>query len=205
MSTKDKQTEFIQAMNFRHACKLFDTLKIINEEDRDYILEVGRLSPSSRGLEPWDFLVIQSMEMKQKLQLACLNQPQVGTASFNIVILAKTKDLHPGSPYMNTMLERFGVNKEQKTIAYREFYERVADVKLWCMNQCFISAANMMTAAAFIGIDSCPIGGFEEDKVKSLFKLKDEDVALIICFGYRAKEQRSKYRRVFEDVVKFVD
>ncbi|MBI2151663.1 NAD(P)H-dependent oxidoreductase [Candidatus Woesearchaeota archaeon] len=205
MITKSKKIEFLQAMNFRHACKLFDAKKSIKETDRDYILEVGRLSPSSRGLEPWDFYVLQSAEMKQKLQLACLNQPQVGTASFNVVILAKIKDLHPDSKYMEKMLERFGVNKEQKTIAYREFYGQVADVKLWCMNQCFIAAANMMTAAAFIGIDSCPIGGFEADKVKSILKLKDPEIALIVCFGYRVKEARVKNRRAFEEVVKFVD
>lgn len=67
---------FLEAMKFRHACKIFDENKKINAGEFDFILEVGRLSPSSTGLEQWDFLVVQNPQLRQK-DPRCL----VGSAS----------------------------------------------------------------------------------------------------------------------------
>ena len=51
---------FLESMKFRHACKVFDENKKISTGEFDFILEAGRLSPSSTGLEQWDFLVVQT-------------------------------------------------------------------------------------------------------------------------------------------------
>jgi len=56
MIAKEK---ILDAFNFRHACKLFDTEKIISDEDINFVLETARLSPSSFGFEPWHFVVVQ--------------------------------------------------------------------------------------------------------------------------------------------------
>lgn len=52
------------AWEFRYACKEFDPIKKISEEDFHIILEGGRLSPSSFGFEPWEFLVVQNVELR---------------------------------------------------------------------------------------------------------------------------------------------
>ncbi len=59
IGTEGKKQEILKAYQFRHACKAFDTNKKISDEDFHFILETGRLSPSSVGLEPWKFVVIQ--------------------------------------------------------------------------------------------------------------------------------------------------
>ncbi len=56
----------MDAMDYRHACKIFDETKKISNEDIKYILEAGRKSPSSFGQEPWKFLVIPNPELKAK-------------------------------------------------------------------------------------------------------------------------------------------
>lgn len=56
---------FLNAMKFRHACKVFDEDKKIPDEDFEYILETGRLSPSSFGFEPWQFLVVQNKNLRE--------------------------------------------------------------------------------------------------------------------------------------------
>ena len=58
-SKRKSVMNFLEAMNFRHACKLFDETKKIPQATLENILEVGRLSPSSFGMEPWKFLVVQ--------------------------------------------------------------------------------------------------------------------------------------------------
>jgi nitroreductase len=74
--------EILDAFWFRHACKEFDDSRKLNAEDFQFILETARLSPSSFGLEPWKFLVVQNPLLREKLA-ACTwgGQKQLPTGS----------------------------------------------------------------------------------------------------------------------------
>ena len=64
----DNVTDFIiKTFHYRHACKQFDPTKVVSQENMRTILEAGRLSPSSFGLEPWKFLVVLNEDVKKKL------------------------------------------------------------------------------------------------------------------------------------------
>lgn len=63
-----QKEEILNAFRFRHACKEFDSSKKISEDDFNFILETGRLSPSSFGFEPWKFLVLQNEAIREKLR-----------------------------------------------------------------------------------------------------------------------------------------
>ena len=89
------QNDFMKAMDFRHACKVFDETKKIPEEQMRYILEAGRKSPSSFGMEGWKFLVITNEELKAKLRPACWNQVQITSCSHLVVILTAIENLRP--------------------------------------------------------------------------------------------------------------
>jgi nitroreductase len=97
---------------------------------------------------------------------------------------------------------------------YREFQERDFDLdtdkKLfdWSSKQTYIALGNMMTAAALIGIDSCPIEGFHQQEAETLLKEKfgvDTDkygLAYMVAFGYRKLDPANpKTRRNIEDIV----
>ena len=58
------RNEVLDILNFRHACKEFDSTKKISSEDLEVILEGGRLAPSSVGIEPWHFIVVKNQELK---------------------------------------------------------------------------------------------------------------------------------------------
>ena len=79
---------YLEILKFRHACKVFDESKKISAGEFDFILEAGRLSPSSTGLEQWDFLVVQNEELRQKIREASWNQVQITSCSHLVVILA---------------------------------------------------------------------------------------------------------------------
>ncbi|WP_235550197.1 nitroreductase family protein, partial [Paenibacillus sp. Soil724D2] len=68
IGTESKKQEILKAYQFRRACKAFDTNKKITDEDFHFILETGRLSPSSFGFEPWKFVVIQNAALREKLK-----------------------------------------------------------------------------------------------------------------------------------------
>lgn len=69
------------------------------------------------------------------------------------------------------------------------------------------AALNMMNAAAFKGIDSCPIEGFEREAIGEILNIdtKKHRVGLLVPFGYRLNEQPTKYRRSLDDIVNWIE
>ena len=76
----------------------------------------------------------------------------------------------------------------------------------WTSKQSYIALGNMMTAAAYIGIDSCPIEGYEKEKVEEILELDTSkyQLSVVVPFGYRLNEQSSQLRLPFDEVVEFI-
>lgn len=219
--TKEK---ILKAYQFRHACKEFDVNKKVSDEDFHFILETGRLSPSSFGFEPWKFVVIQNQDIRNKLlPVAWGAQKQLPTASHFVVILARKKeDMIYDSSYISNFMKNIQQLPEEVVTMKRGFYKafQETDFQLfesdramfdWASKQTYIALGNMMTAAAQIGIDSCPIEGFHQEKVEAI--LKEEGivsgdtfgVSVLVAFGYRAEEpKRDKTRQTMDMVVEWI-
>ena len=198
----------MNAFKFRNACKRFDESRKVAKEDLDYILEAGRLSPSSFGVEHWRFIVVESPDLKKQLQVACHNQPQLANCSHAIAVSALLEDhLAPGSDYVKQMFERWDMPEEglRGTLWFYETMVSQYDIRWWSIAQCHIAAANMMTAAAVIGIDSCPIAGFDDAQVRQLLDLdkKKQEIALIVALGYRVEDPRPKSRLPMTELVEY--
>lgn len=225
MSEKERLKEqIIKAYNFRHATKQFDPNKKILEDDFKFILETGRLSPSSFGTEPWRFVVVQNPELREKIKNASWGAfGKLPEASHFVLFLARTKmDLTYDSDYFRNHFMNVKQMPEEHMSRYlgriEEFQK--SDFKLldgdrplfdWACKQTYIALGNMMTAAAQIGIDSCPIEGFDMEKMNQL--LDEEGItenghfglSVMAAFGYRVNEPSPKTRRPFEDVVKWIE
>ena len=197
-------------LHFRHATKAFDSTKTIEKDDINYILEAGRLSPSSFGIEPWEFLVMGSKDMKNELQKACFNQVQVSSASMVIVVLAR-KDLRLEDGYVESLLSAQGEEYYENTLKdmYSGYVNTLSDEQLleYSDKQCYLASMNLMNAGAILGIDSCPMGGFESDKIMKLLEIDclTYEVSMVIPFGYKSATISPKLRRDFDEVVKFID
>ena len=207
------QNPILKALDFRHACKVFDENKKIPKEELHTILESGRVSPSSFGMEPWKFLVIQNQELKAKLRPVCWDQVQITSCSDLVIILASIEDVKPESGYVEKMFFRRDMPAEQKAFYLDIYASHLADtlssdknVLAWTARQCYIAASNMMTTAASLGIDSCPIEGFDKEGVEAILELdtSKHQLAMVLPFGYRVNEQSTQLRRDFEDVVEFI-
>jgi len=215
----DKQ-EILNAFQFRHACKEFDVTKKVPEPDINFILQTANLSPSSFGFEPWHFVVVQNKELRELLKPVAWGAPlKLDTAShFVLGLTMKAPMTKWDTEYISHMMKE--VKKlpedvmEMYSKFYREFQERDFDLdtdrKLfdWASKQTYIALGNMMTSAALIGIDSCPIEGFHQEKVEVLLKNKfnvDTDkygLSYMVAFGYRkAEPARPKSRREFDNII----
>ncbi|SKB57745.1 Nitroreductase [Malaciobacter marinus] len=205
--------EFLKAMDFRHACKVFDDTKKIPEEDLKFILEVARKSPSSFGMEPWKFLVVQNQELKEKIRPTCWNQVQITSCSDLVIVLAKIEDVKVESGVPEKRFGRRPMPQEKKDFYINLYANHLKDtlssdknIYEWTARQTYIAVGNMMTAAAAIGVDSCPIEGFEKDKLEKILELDTTkyQVAMVLPFGYRLNEQSDQLRLSFDEVVEFV-
>lgn len=203
------QNGFMEAMQFRHACKVFDEAKKIPEEAMMTILEAGRLSPSSFGIEPWKFLVVTNEELKKRIRPHCWDQVQVTSCSHLVIVLAAIRDAKvEGS--VRSRFSRWGMEGQtldgmvdlyaDHLTATLSSDEHIFD---WTARQTYIAAANMMTAAAYLQIDSCPIEGFDKAKVEEVLEIDTTQfqLSLVLPFGYRVNAPKPKTRLEFDEVV----
>ncbi|MEW5787494.1 MAG: NAD(P)H-dependent oxidoreductase [Pseudomonadota bacterium] len=210
----------LDAFHFRHACKTFDPDKSVSDADFRFILETGRLSPSSFGLEPWRFLVIQDKALREKLLAVTWGaKGQFPTASHVVAILVRKDDMIAGSDFTLGFMREVQHHPEEviarRTAVLRQFQE--GDFNLdsvrarfdWSCRQAYIALANMMTAAAMIGIDSCPIEGFNQAGADAILAEAGHleggrfGLAVMVAFGYRINPQPAKTRQNLDQVVRW--
>ena len=207
------KNKFMEAMDFRHACKIFDESKKISDEDMKYILEIGRKSPSSFGMEAWKFLVITNEELKAKIRPACWDQAQITSCSHLVIILAGIDSVKVESGLPEKRFSRREIPQETLDFylgLYASHLEKTLssddNIYAWTSKQSYIAAGNMMSGAAFIGIDSCPIEGFDKGQIEEILELDTSkyQLSLVLPFGYRIDEQSSQLRLDFDEVIEFI-
>lgn len=213
--------QVLDAFHFRCATRYYDPERKISKEDFDYILELGRLSPSSVGSEPWQFLVVQNPELRQALKPVSWGMAtQLDDASHVVVILAN-KHMRYNSEDFRANLARRGLTEEQmqaNMATYQRFQTEHINVLEndrtlfdWASKQTYIALDNMMTGAALIGIDSCPIEGFNYAEVNRIlaqtgaYDAEKYAVSVAVTFGYRAKEIRPKSRKPLNEIVYWIE
>lgn len=212
--------QIIKAFEFRHACKEFDASKKLSESDVNFILKTANLSPSSFGFEPWHFVVVQDKRLRELLKPVAWGAPlKLDTAShFILGLTMKAPMTKWDADYITRMMKEVKQFPEDVVEMYSKFYREFqesdfnldSDKKLfdWASKQCYIALGNMMTSAALIGIDSCPIEGFHQDKAEEvLMEEFDIDInsyglSYMVAFGYRKENPpHQKSRRSIDEIV----
>ena len=212
--------DIINAFQYRHATKEFDPTKKLSQNDIDFILQTANLSPSSFGFEPWHFVVVQNKELRELLKPVAWGAPlKLDTASHFVLGLSMKAPMTKwNADYILHMMKE--VKQFPKDVIevyskfYREFQEQDfnldTDKKLfdWASKQTYITLGNMLTSAALIGIDSCPIEGFHQEKAEALLREKfDIDtnkygLSFMVAFGYRKEAPpHPKSRRNIKDII----
>lgn len=212
----------LDAYNWRHACKEFDSTKKIIREDLEFLLNTVSLSPSSFGLQPFEVFVIANQDILKELHPHMWGaQKQLFSAS-QIVMFATKKDVTIDDEYFehilvdvqdtpSEMLEfRRSLidNHQHKEIRINEDERYLSD---WAAKQAYIALGNLMTAAALIEIDSCPVEGFVKDSVTEILKRHNIlnanlDVAVFCCLGYRLNAPaRPKTRKSINELIHFIN
>lgn len=206
--------QVLTALGWRYATKAYDTDKKVSDQDFEAILEAGRLAPTSFGLQPFRFVVVNDAATRAKLREIGWNQPQFTDAS-HLVVIATEKKLDDA--YVDEFVALTAKTRGADVASLAGYAEMMKGAlkgkgtpearKAWAEKQAYIALGMMLLAAAEGKIDATPIEGFDPaaaDKILGLDKLGLES-SVIIALGYRSKSDgyaaQKKVRFSKEDMV----
>jgi nitroreductase len=189
-------TDLLDALHFRYATKAFDpTLKITTETWN--ALETSlTLTPSSFGLQPWKFIVVDSSEIREKLKTASWGQGQVTDASHLVVFTARTDLSQQDIDTWIARLSEVQGTPMESLAGYAAMISSFSsnmspsEQQAWNTRQVYIALGQLMTAAALMGIDTCPLEGISPSDYDEILGLKNTGyrTAVACALGYRSSE-----------------
>lgn len=191
--------KLIESLEWRYATKKFDPTKKISSSDWEAIEKALILTPSSYGLQPWKFIVVENQDIKNQLTQHSWNQKQVAECSHLVVLTIKNNISEEDVKYfINETAKARGVDAStlegyQKMIigdvvkGYRSTI-----IKEWATRQAYIALGNLMTSAAVLGLDTCPMEGINPEKYDEVLGLKNSEFMTVVAcpVGYRASEDK---------------
>lgn len=205
--------KFLEGALMRHACKVFDTKKQIQDDVFENILKVGYVAPSLFGLEPTRVMVVKNKKVREEIKPLCWNQEQITTASELLIFKTLKSDLLAHTNYVKDAFKR----KEKSGEELKAYVERFGaflnmrglddyTIGYWSALQSYIIATSMMDYTSYRGIDSCMLEGFEKNALEKYFGIdsQKEQITLLLALGYRVKPQSKRYRIDFHEFVKFI-
>ncbi|MBN9519901.1 NAD(P)H-dependent oxidoreductase [bacterium] len=205
--------DVLSALRWRYATKAFEPARRIAPATWAALEQAVVLAPSSYGLQPWAFVVVTDPEVRKRLHPVSWNQPQILDASHLVVFAAK----HPPTA---TDVERHVANAEavrgQPAGSLDPLRQRIlgslakmspADAHAWATRQCYLALGVFLSAAANLGVDACPMEGFQPEKYDEILGLtaKGLKAVVIATAGYRSESDKyaaaAKVRFPVDEVV----
>ncbi|MDP5275061.1 nitroreductase family protein [Chengkuizengella axinellae] len=188
LSTKQDIYEII---NDRKSVRVYDSSVKIDRSEMNEILEETAKAPSSWNLQHWKFLVIDDEQLKQTLLPIAFNQQQVVDAAATIVVLGDLEANKNGEAVYGEAVKHGFMTQEAKDTlmgqingAYQNqqaaFSEAVLNPSL--------AAMQLMLVAKAKGYDTCPMGGFDREKIVSEFNIPARYIpVMLLTIGKQAK------------------
>lgn len=192
-------SKLIESLHWRYATKKFDSSKKIDQNTWSSLEDALVLTPSSYGLQPWKFIVIENQEIKNQLRAVSWNQSQVSDCSHHVVfaIMEKMSEEHI-SHFIEQTAKIRGIDAasmdgyKQMMIGDLVKGPRSQMISEWAARQAYIALGNFMTAAAVLGVDTCPLEGIDPVKYDEILGLKGTGYRVVVACpaGYRAHDDK---------------
>jgi nitroreductase len=182
----------IEAIHSRRGIKHFDPNHSMTAEEVNEILSLAVLSPTAFNIQNWRFVVVDDADLRRNIRAVSWDQSQVTDTSLFIVLCADLKawEKEPERYWVNAPKEV----QEFMLPAIDSYYRGKDQVQRdEAMRSCGIVAQTIMLAAKSLGYDSCPMDGFDFEKVGQLICLPDDHViAMFVAIGKGTKEAWSR-------------
>lgn len=188
----------LSALRWRYATKKFDATRKIPDATWDAIEESLVLTPSSFGLQPWQFLVITDPGVRANLLPESWHQSQVTDASHLVVLTARTDlDAADINEWIECMVAAQGSTLEAVAPlkgVIEGFAQAMSqeDRQAWNVRQLYIALGQLMSTAALLGVDACPMEGISKVGYDKALHLDGTGYGTVVAcaLGYRAEDDR---------------
>ena len=178
----------LDAIRSRRSVKHYDASHNMSEEEINELLSLAILSPTAFNIQNWRFVTVADPELRKQIREVAWDQSQVTDTSLFIIICADLKS-------WEKQPERYWLNAPQEVQdfmlpAIDDYYRGKDQVQRdEAMRSCGIAAQTLILAAKSLGYDSCPMDGFDYEKVGELINLPDDHViAMFVAIGKGTKE-----------------
>ncbi|QYA25550.1 NAD(P)H-dependent oxidoreductase [Gramella sp. MT6] len=210
------KSTYNEDLNWRYATKKFNSEKEISETDLNTLLESIQLTASSYGLQPYEVIVVKDQKTREQLKAVAWNQNQVTDASC-VLVFANLKSV--SEAYVNTYLDNIAETRNMSRDDLKGMEDMIKNTTLqlpadkqntWAAKQAYIALGNLLSAAANLKIDTCPMEGFDAEKFDEILGLADKNLttAVIAPIGYRSEEDQyqhlSKVRKSKSDLIEVI-
>ena len=191
-----------QAVETRRAVKHYNADHRMTTEEIDELISLAALSPTAFNIQNWRFVVVTDPELRQKIREASWDQAQVTDASILIVLCADLKawEKEPVRYWRNAPEDV----QEFVLPAIDAYYRGKDQVQRdEAMRSCGMAAQTLMLSAKSMGYESCPMDGFDFEKVGELINLPDDHViSMFVVVGKPTQEARPRAGQLsLDDVV----
>ncbi len=207
--------DLLTTLGERYATKKFDPSKKIPHETWHALEESMRLSPSSFGIQPWWFIVVDTPEIRARLLPVSWGQSQITDAD-RLVVFATLKQVENKHVrhYIEDMAQTRGLRPEDLA-GFEQMLQTAMMPKAnieWNRRQSYIAMGFLGLSAALLGVDTCMLEGIDPTAYDNILGLTDTDYATVaaVACGYRASEddtipeKRAKSRFPLDEVVRHV-
>ena len=202
----------IENLNWRYATKKFDATKKIAKKDLEILKEAVRLSASSYGLQPYQVLLVQNEDLRQKIKEVGWNQTQITEAS-DLMVFANNTNV--GNLEIENYITNIAKTREIPVANLKGFEDMMKNAignltpeanENWAAKQTYIALGTLLSAAAELKIDATPMEGFDRNAVNEILQLNDKNLSasFIVTLGYRddadATQHLQKVRKSNEEL-----
>jgi len=199
MNNNGATQQLLDALQWRYATKIFDATKKIPADIWSALERALVLTPTSYGLQPYKFLVIHDPAKRAELLPHSWNQKQVLDASHFVVFTAKNKMTEAD---VDRLIKRTAEVRKLPADALNVYRGMMlSDVvngprgKIaheWATRQTYIALGNLMTCAALLGVDACPMEGLSPADYDRVLGLNGSGYATVVAcaLGYRATSDK---------------
>lgn len=193
-------TELLVQLNWRYATKVFDPEEKIHEATMEALEDSLVLSPSSFGLQPWKFIIVEDQAVKEQLLPLSWHQPQTRDCSHFVVMAYNDSfELSEIDRYLKATVEARGGDISDHDGLKRVmagFIQRSIDgatIDDWCKNQVYIALGQLMASAAVLGIDACPMEGINPPEFDKVLGLENSGFKTLVACALGYRDESDKY------------
>ncbi len=193
----------MKALEWRYATKVFDPARKIPAETWRALTGALLRPPTSYGLQPYQFLVINDPAKRAELLPHSWGQKQVVDASHFVVFTARTKMTEADVDKLIKATSEARKIPADSLGFYRDMMlgdvvngPRGKIAHEWATRQTYIALGNLMTCAAVLGVDACPMEGLVPAEYDKVLNLNGTGYATVVAcaLGYRSPDD--KYARL---------